>query len=390
MVKNVTFWNYRTDLGLQKINVSNKNDLLKEDNLKSYIYLVQDKFNLTYNESNEIEFIFFSHSFYDVVNTIKNDSEFLNIVNNLKLGITKRIVFYCEDQDWFTQLNKTQIIVDDLNLLFGADINKLYITLANVNWEYNWGNLNVSYNLGCLPYVLDKNLNLSIQYDLIHTNRTKKFFTTNNETRGARLYFYKFLIDNNLLDNFEYSFFYKHYDKEYITWDNIETDDGLPKIEDKFPVKLFDNEINHSDYYRNIKHINFDKALNGYIDIVFETSLFEKDIFNFTEKSFKSIICKKPTITFGSVTQYTGMKQLGFKEYDALIDINKLQYGFQPWENKQRLEWFLDEIKRLSQKDLEFYKNYYILNIDKIEHNYNHLLYLIETQNKEFKNLVTL
>lgn len=389
MVKNVTFWNYRIDNGFDKLDLVNRYHLLKEDNLKSYVYLVQDLFDLNYNESNEIQFIFFSHSFYDVITTIKDDKNFHQMIDDLKKGSTKRIVFYCEDQDWFTQKNKTNEIVKILNEIVGDEIDKIYITLANVNWDFDWGNLNVNYNLGCLPYVLNKNIIRSNDYDLCTLDREKKFFTMNNETRGARIYFYKFLLENNLLDNFECSFFYKHYNKKFIEWNDIETDDALPKIDGKFPVKVFDNETNHTDYYRNIKHINFDKALNGYIDVIFETSMFERDLFNFTEKSFKSIICKKPTITFGSVTQYEGMKKLGFIPYEGLIDYNKLN-SFMEWEHKERLEWFLKEIGRLCNWDIEKIKRYYISNIENTEYNYNHLINLIEKQNKEFLNLITI
>lgn len=389
MVKNVTFWNYRIDNGFDKLDLVNRYHLLKEDNLKSYVYLVQDLFDLNYNESNEIQFIFFSHSFYDVITTIKDDKNFHQMIDDLKKGSTKRIVFYCEDQDWFTQKNKTNEIVKILNEIVGDEIDKIYITLANVNWDFDWGNLNVNYNLGCLPYVLNKNIIRSNDYDLCTLDREKKFFTMNNETRGARIYFYKFLLENNLLDNFECSFFYKHYNKKFIEWNDIETDDALPKIDGKFSVKVFDNETNHTDYYRNIKHINFDKALNGYIDVIFETSMFERDLFNFTEKSFKSIICKKPTITFGSVTQYEGMKKLGFIPYEGLIDYNKLN-SFMEWEHKERLEWFLKEIGRLCNWDIEKIKRYYISNIENTEYNYNHLINLIEKQNKEFLNLITI
>jgi hypothetical protein len=261
-------------------------------------------------------------------------------------------------------------VEDNFQEFFGNNLNNILITLANVNWCFKWERLNVTYNLGCLTYVLNKNIEQSEKYELTNVNRTKKLFTVNNEPRGTRLYFYKYIIDNNLLDNFDCSFFFKFQDKQQITWDNVEGGgDTLQALKDVFPVITFDNE-NNDDYYKKIKIINFPKVTDSYVDVVIETSLFDKNFYSFSEKSFKSIIAKKPFVILGSNSTYKGLKELGFQTYDDLIDVRQLEDGFKEWQFKERIDYFFKSVHKLCDKDLEYYKNYYILNKDKIEYNY--------------------
>jgi hypothetical protein len=386
---NITFYNFRVDDGFQKLDINNPIELQKELNLKSTIFDVKDKFNLNYIESTETIFIFFSHSLLDVSRSLHRFALFNDINQQLNYNTTKRVILYCEDMDWCRDSTYEDEVETNFIDFFGSNISKIQFTLANLNWKFKWNRLNVKYNLGCLTYVLNKNIKESEKYNLDRLDRTKKLFTVNNEPRGVRLYFYKYLIDNKLLNEFDCSFFFKYQHKKEITWLNVEGGgDALPALTDRFPVITFDNESN-DDYYKKIKIINFSKVINSYVDVVIETSLFDKNFYSFSEKSFKSIIAKKPFIIFGSDSTYRGLKQLGFQTYDDLIDVDRLENGFKEWQFKERMQYFFESVNKLCSKDLEYYKKYYILNKEKIEYNYNHLNKLLESNYLEFKNLIT-
>lgn len=390
MQVNLRVFDFRTDSGYTEIDlVKHKNILKKSRNIKSFIFDVQEQYNLEFTQSDETIFLYFSHSFYDVVQSFIVHKYSKEILSNLENGKTKRLIFFLEDMDFNSNIDTQNIIIKDLNKFFGEHIDKVHLSLTNFNWKFDWKNINVSYGFGCFPFVFNINFEEATKYDLLQSERTKHFFTNNNEPRNARLYFYKYLIDNNLLDKFEYSFFFKHSDKEYLTSDFMEGHDTLPKLDStfKFPVKTFDNET-YIDFYKKLKLINFDKNLNGYIDIVFETALFNRDFFGFSEKAFKSIICKKPFILFSSHSTYKGLHELGFKTFPFLIDEQKLDIGFEEWDFKGKLNWFFDEIKRISEIPKEEIKELYLSHTDIYEHNYNRLKEIVALERERFYNLL--
>jgi len=390
MQVNIRVFDFRTDSGFTEIDlIKHKDVLLKSRNIKSFIFDVQNQYDLEFIKSDETIFLYFSHSFYDVVQSFITNPYSKEIQSNLESGKTKKVIFFLEDMDFNSNIDTQNIIIKDLNKFFGEHINKIHLSLTNFNWKFDWKNINVSYGFGCFPYVFRLNYEEAIKYDLTNADRPKHFFTNNNEPRNARLYFYKFLIDNNLLDKFEYSFFYKHSDKQYITSDLMETSDALPKLDNtfQFPVKTFDNE-NYIDYYKKLKVINFEKNLNGYIDIVFETALFNRDFFGFSEKAFKSIICKKPFILFSSHSTYKGLHELGFKTFPYLLDEQHLDIEFEEWDFSGKLNWFFQQIKKLSELPLSDIKQLYLEHTDIYEHNYNRLKEIIELEKQRFYNLL--
>jgi hypothetical protein len=91
--------------------------------------------------------------------------------------------------------------------------------------------------------VIDRNIQLGKNYNLLNLSREKHFITTQNAPRASRIYLYDFLIKNNLLDKFEYSFFVTQ-NKEYLMWqDVIGGTDNLQPLTGKYLKKNFDNEI---------------------------------------------------------------------------------------------------------------------------------------------------
>ena len=101
-----------------------------------------------------------------------------------------------------------------------------------------------------------------------------------------------------------------------------------------------------------------------------------------------SIISKKPFIIYGSHRNYKGLKELGFKTYDDLIDVDLFENGFEEWQVKERMYYFFECVKNLTKKDINWFKEYYLNKKDIIEFNYQHLINLLENEYSEFYKLI--
>jgi hypothetical protein len=303
----------------------------------------------------------------------------------LKNGENKKVILFCVDMDWADKQQDVDIIANNLNDIFGENIDKVVLTLCSRSWNKDWKNIKTIQNFGCLSMVIDRNIQYCKDFDLLNTERKKHFITTNNEPRPIRIYLYDFLIKNNLLDKFEYSFFAAQ-NKDYITWeDKIGGNDGLDKIEGIFPKKLFDNEtINDKNY--DVQVVNIKHELNSYFSILMETNYMNGGTYyGFSEKSFKGFATKKPFMLWASPAAPKGLEEMGFKLYDKIFDTNN-------WSDSShdlRRERFFDDIKRISDLPINQIKNMYIDNLETIEHNYNNLVRLIEKEKEDFINLIT-
>lgn len=361
--------------------IKNKHIYQNNAALISNLYELEKKYDVEFCESFENVCIFYSN--FEAIN---NDINLINIVNKVKLGETKKVIFFQLDMNWSTGDDAVEKIENILTNYFGEHINKVILTITGLSSKHKWNKIKPIYNLGFFTYVLNKNINEGKKYDLQITNRKKWFYTTQNRIRPVRLHLYDYLIENNLLEQFEYSFFsiIENTNKEYVNWnDIIGSDEGLKTDRDFYLVKKFDNE-NLQDGHKDTQLVNFEKSLNTYIDLIFETSYNIYDVFPFSEKSFKGILSKKPFILFGGPDIYKGMEQLGFKNYDELIDTNEYSKYF---NTKDRLKIVLESIKKICKLDIAEVEKYYIEQKEKIEHNYNRLIELINDNDKQFLNL---
>lgn len=350
--------------------------------LISYIYEVQKKYNLEFQESFENVFIFFTN----LHEISENDTNILNIKNQINSGVTKRVIFYMLDMDWIVE-NDIQIqIKNKFEKIFKNHLDKITITFTNVNWKFDWGNIKCVYNLGAFPYVINRNIKAFTNYDL-KLNREKIFYTTQNRIRPARLFLYDYLIENDLLKHFEYSFFTlqeKELGKNIFTWDDIiGSDEGLRSENKVYEIKKFENETIECGH-KDVQLINFEKSLNTYFDVIFETSYNNSKVFPFSEKTFKPILSKKPFILFAGQDCYNALIQMGFKPYKELIDYET----YSKIDNtKMRLEFVCDSIKKVCELGIENAKRYFIEQEETIEYNYNKLIELLDKNDKTFINL---
>ena len=232
--------------------------------------------------------------------------------------------------------------------------------------------------------VIDRNIQYTKNLDLLKLDRQKHFITTNNEPRPIRIYLYDYMIKNNLLDKFEYSFFAAQ-PKEYITWeDRVGGEDGFEKIDGKFPKKVFDNEIINDKNY-DVQLVNMKYELNSYFSLLMETNYMNGGTYyGFSEKSFKGFATKKPFMLWASPAAPKGLKEMGFKLYDNIFDVELMSDG----SHDMRIKRFFEDLKRICALPINQIKNMYIDNLEVIQHNYINLIKLIEKEKIDLINLI--
>ena len=128
MQVNIRVFDFRTDNGFTEIDLVKHKDILKKSrNIKSFIFDVQEQYNLEFNQSDETIFLYFSHSFYDVVQSFITHKYSKEILSNLESGKTKRLIFFLEDMDFNSNIDTQNIIIKDLNKFFGEHIDKVHL-----------------------------------------------------------------------------------------------------------------------------------------------------------------------------------------------------------------------------------------------------------------------
>jgi hypothetical protein len=271
----------------------------------------------------------------------------------------------------------------------------------------------VVYNLGCLPYFIENNIEKIDEENIIvdSSKAQKHFYTTNNQPREARLHLYKHLLDNRMMSKCEASFFFRYWDegKKYIKYSDRERDGAkklLPDIDDEFqfPVRVFENELEGGHYY-NCKWVNFEKNNNALIDVVIETLSDGVDFCSLTEKTFRPIICKKPFLVFGSAGLYKGLEEMGFKLFPGLYDadilddtteFNEIMDELRHEDNakvvfyERRFNKFLKIIDRLAEMDIEQLRELVDETWFNCEYNYHVLLHIIKKEKEDTIKLFSL
>lgn len=158
-------------------------------------------------------------------------------------------------------------------------------------------------------------------------NITNKFSLCIRSYRPWRLHFFVKLIENNLLDDFVYTFSHiepflpikteQEHDKTLLKnldfVRNSSKKDYINKWIDNMPYLVGQNinDVFSLEVFKLIKC--------SHINIVLETHIEEQMIF-ITEKTGKAIACKKPFIIFGVAGSYEWVRKLGFKTFHPFID----------------------------------------------------------------------
>ena len=323
-----------------------------------------------------------------IFNNLRNLSEDVLLRNlnvKIKKGELKKIILYSADMDWVAKQDDVDIIVNNLNDIFKENINKIFLSLTSLSWNRDWKNIATRQGLGCISMVLDRNIQLNKNTNLIQIEREKHFCTMQNEPRPIRIYLYDYLIKNNLLDKFEYSFFITQ-TKDYLNWeDRVGGDDGLQKLMGEYPKQKSFEEKENIDRTYDLQISTLKPELNSYFSIMMETNYMNGGIYyGFSEKSFKAYCLKKPMMLWASPAAPKGLTELGFKMYDKIFDIELMSDSS---HDIRRIRFF-DDIKRICSLPISQIKNMYIDNLDVIEYNYSNMIKLIEKEKMDLIELI--
>jgi hypothetical protein len=402
----IKFTEYKSNWGVVDLDFyseEGRNSYIRQGHMKQFIFSVQKYGDIKFVENEEVYCMFYTEAISSTIPGFLALEKSKEILEKLRTGLIKKFIFYGEDMDFLTVGSGIPNLTKQLNDFFGDQIDKVWITIASKNWSHDWGNINVVYNLGCLPYFLENNIEKIADENIIvdSSNAQKHFYTTNNQPREARMHLYKHLLDNRMLSKCEASFFFRHWEegKKFITYSEREKDGDkilLPIVDDtfQFPVRIFDNETKGGHYY-NCKWVNFDKNNNALIDLVIETLSDPVDFCSLTEKAFRPIVCKKPFLIFGSAGIYTGLEEMGFKFFPQLYDEHVLddttdfytilsEVGHEEKAKaifyEKRFNKFLDILDRLANMDVETLRELVEESWFNCEYNYQVLIKLIEKE----------
>jgi hypothetical protein len=412
----IKFLEYKSNNGINDLDFyseESRNYFISSGHMKQFIFSVQKYGDIKFVEDEEVCCMFYTESISSVIPHFITLPEAKVILQKMKEGKIKKFIFYGEDMDFLTVSGPVKQLTFLLNAFFGKQIENVFVTIASKNWSFDWSNINVIYNLGCLPYFLENNLE-KIEKENIVVNSSKAqkhFYTTNNQPREARLHLYKHLMDNRQLSKCEASFFFRQWDegKKFVAYSERERDGNkvlLPVVDDeyKFPVKVFENELEGGHYY-NCKWVNFEKNNNALIDLVIETLSDGVNFCSLTEKSFRPIVCRKPFLIFGSAGIYKGLEEMGFKLFPGLYDASELddttEFEELMWELRhednakavfyeRRFNKFLKIVDNILNMDIEQLRELVEETYFNCEYNYHLLLKIIEEEKKNTIKLFSL
>ena len=388
--------------------------MIKDGYMKQFLISAEQYGGCRFVEDEEIYCVIYTEAISSAIPGFLSLEESKEILEKIKAGKIKKFIFYGEDMDFLTVAGPVPNLVKELNDFFGEHIDKVWVTIASKNWSHDWGNINVIYNLGCLPYFIENNIEKIEKNNIIvdSSKAQKHFYTTNNQPREARLHLYKHLMDNRYMSKCEASFFFRHHqeqNKKHILYSDRETDGDkvlLPIIDDnyQFPTRIFDNEVEGS-YFFNCKWVNFEKNNHALIDLVIETLSDPVNFCSLTEKTFRPIICKKPFLVFGSAGLYKGLEEMGFKLFPQLYDASILddttEFDELMWElrhednakaafYKIRFAKFLKIVDELANMDIEKLRELVEETYFNCEYNYHVLLKLIKKEKEDTLKLFSI
>lgn len=277
-------------------------------------------------------------------------------------------------------IHRSQIIIVTLNLVaagtnyIAKEFKKDFTIIAKPFLLYD---LSENYNKLEESDVIHegKKIRLCTVNDYLNTEKSKFFLSYNkNCTKINRIKFMLWLIKSKIIDDTLYSMLITKpkseiSETEILTGDGNEELNGIWKFYDEFEKigynKLdWDYKNNQNDVYSSTMYTSYEHYSSTIFSIITETT-HDKLSLNLTEKSFKSIANCHPFLIVGDSRVNEKLKDFGFKLYDDLID-----YSFDSiYDDNERLDKCLLEIKRIhslgSNHILEWYRN----NTEKIEYN---------------------
>ena len=176
--------------------------------------------------------------------------------------------------------------------------------------------------------------------------RQKHFLSLNGTPKPHRFELVSYVVDNNLLDNFDISF------NSYL-WD--------------FGFDSLHLDLKDTTPYTSTK-LNLPLYFNSYIDIVSMAKFKESGVY-LDEKIYKSLVCMKPFIILGQYKTLDVLKECGFQTFSDIID--------ESYDNEKdyvkRFEMISSELNRISLLSINEVDKLYWKVEGVLIHNSNHL-----------------
>jgi hypothetical protein len=205
--------------------------------------------------------------------------------------------------------------------------------------------------------------------DISYTNNNStnyKFSSLSRNYHPWRLSLYLYFLENDLLDNFTYSFhnFLPYAEQKDISIDEIKEDatklgyESTTKLNDWIEGLPYDLGNRNSKWINGINdaisnsdfHLLIESHLDPYLFINFQSQS-ARDKYGIeefspafpTEKTWRVILCKRPFIAASTPYFLKELKQLGFKTFSPFIDESYDNIE----DNDNRVSTLLNEIKRI-------------------------------------------
>lgn len=211
-----------------------------------------------------------------------------------------------------------------------------------------------------------------INYKTANLEKIKVYNALQKRPRAHRAWFFKYLVDSNLLSSGINSM--NMFKSSHTYYENRQMNETDYNEVVKFLPMLPPNDSNldkfaDSDCGNYIVEFNDQIMLDSWVSVISEASFGDSEETCFiSEKTFKPIACHHPFIIFGNKGSLEHLRRMGYKTFSPFIDES---YDSLPtWE---RMDAIIKEIERIKNIPLNEKLTWYAGMKDILIHNFNTL-----------------
>jgi hypothetical protein len=240
------------------------------------------------------------------------------------------------------------------------------------------------HKLPLLPTVDDH-----IKYKTEHLEKIKTFNCLQKRPRAHRIWMFKELVDNNLLECGISSMNALEYEHTYYMNRSMDIDDYnriskylpmLPPTNEAYEKEV--NDFSDQDSGKYQLRFNEDLMLDTWVSVISEASFGEDTCF-ISEKTFKPIAACHPFILIGNRYSLRNLRDMGYRTFHPFID--ETYDELDTWERYPAITDAIKKINNLSNNErLEWFKGMR----DILEHNLSILKKNSENQTLEVFKLI--
>jgi hypothetical protein len=206
-----------------------------------------------------------------------------------------------------------------------------------------------------------------LEYKKKNKKNIKSFSCLNKRIRPHRVWFYRYMFDNDILKDglVSMNHFPKHqypFEGEYMS------DEVVDKIYEPLPLLIYEKPNNEFDDNYYIRRLNEQICLDSWVSVVSEAHCGDSDETMFlSEKLYKPIACRHPWMVMGNKDSLAMMKKMGYKTFSEFLDED---YDSLP--THERMKAIIESVKKtISVKNkMEWFKSMR----EVVEHNHSNLI----------------